>query len=158
VCFKLTSLRIFKFLGWMLMAISPAQPNAPAVTTNELSRALECRAGQGTATLLKRHDIAIDGERQTLKSPVTVYGVPVSALSATSDRDGIALYVEMPMRKKKVVAQAAGMQHQDDDDGAMYTKTLTSGTTLTIDDISEEGEVVMLECRIDRHSKPRATQ
>lgn len=144
-------------LGGMLLAVSPTTPNAPAVTASELSRALECRAGQDTAELLKRHGIAIDGERHTLKRSVLVYGVPASAMSATSDRGSIALYVEIPMQKKRAVAKAADMRHEDYDDGAIYTKTLVPDTTLTIDDTSEEGEVVMLECRIERPSKPRST-
>jgi len=114
---------------------------------SDLQRALACEAGADTLPILRRHGVPINGERHVLDEAVVIYGVEAEAVFVTEDRNDLSVYVEIPMRQKKAFAKAAGMQHLQDDETSVYTKTLPSGAVLTIDDISDEGDTAMLECR-----------
>lgn len=135
----------FLVTGMALAVTAPAQAAEP---TRDLQRALACEAGAETLPILRRHGVPINGERHALKPPVVIYGVQATAVFVTQDRNDVNLYVEVPMRQKRALAKAAGMRHVEDDESAVFTKRLPSGATLTIDDISDEGEMAMLECRI----------
>ncbi|MFT4180101.1 MAG: hypothetical protein QM612_11705 [Thermomonas sp.] len=130
----------------VLPAMAAASPVASPVS--DLQRAIACEAGTDTLPILRRHGVPINGERHVLDGAVVIYGVKAEAVFVTEDRNDLSLYVEIPMRQKKAFAKAAGMQHLQDDETSVYTKTLPSGAVLAIDDISDEGDTAVLECRI----------